>query len=412
MRCASDVIAGRKWIEIMATMNQARRWNGPALFSYGFRPFFLFAAVQAAIVVAIWMLWLDGASGLPGAFPPVAWHAHELLFGYASAVVAGFLLTAVPNWTGRLPVVGLPLVALFSLWLVGRAAMAANGYLHPLALAVLTLAFPAALLTLIAREVLAGRNNRNIKVVAVLAALCVAQICFHVEVWRAGASVFSERLALAAYLLLVMIVGGRIVPSFTTNWIKRENPGRLPTPFDRFDKVAMIVGGVALLAWVAMPAAPRAAPAFGALFVISGALHFARLVRWAPDRVWAEKLVAVLHVAYAFIPLGFALAAAAAFSGSRAPDMAAIHCWAIGGIGLMTLAVMTRATRGHTGNPLVAPPSTSLLYALLAAAALARIVAVFSQDSMGALTVAGVCWTLAFAGFALLYGPMCLLRRT
>ncbi|MFO1134855.1 MAG: NnrS family protein [Rhodoblastus sp.] len=395
----------------MATMNQARRWNGPALFSYGFRPFFLFAAIQAALAIAAWTLWLDGATGLPSAFAPVAWHAHELLFGYASAVVAGFLLTAVPNWTGRLPVVGLPLVGLFGLWLLGRAAMAASALLHPLALALLTLAFPVALLALVAREVLAGRNVRNIKVVAVLAALCLAQLCFHLEVWRSGASTFSERLAIAAYLLLVMIVGGRIVPSFTTNWIKRENPGRVPAPFDRFDKAAMVVGGVALFGWVAMPAAPRAAPLFGALFVVAGALHFVRLARWAPDRVWAEKLVAVLHVAYAFIPLGLALAAASAFTASRAFDMAAIHCWAIGGIGLMTLAVMTRATRGHTGNALVAPPSTSLLYALLAAAAIARVAAVFSQGSTVPLTIAGVCWTLAFAGFALLYGPMCLARR-
>lgn len=395
----------------MATMNQARRWTGPALFSYGFRPFFLFAAVQAAVVIAVWTLWLDGASGLPSGFAPVAWHAHELLFGYASAVVAGFLLTAVPNWTGRLPVVGLPLVGLFSLWLLGRAAMAASALLHPLALALLTLAFPAALLALIAREVLAGRNVRNIKVVAVLAVLCLAQTGFHIEVWRAGASVYSERLAIAGYLLLVMIVGGRIVPSFTTNWIKRENPGRVPAPFDRFDKATMIVGGAALLAWVAMPAAPGAAPVFGALFIVAGALNFARLVRWAPDRVWAEKLVAVLHVAYAFIPLGFALAATAAFTGSRAFDMAAIHCWAIGGIGLMTLAVMTRATRGHTGHALVAPPSTSLLYALLAGAAIARVAAVFLQDSTIPLTIAGLFWTLAFAGFALLYGPMCLSRR-
>jgi len=396
----------------MATMNQARRWNGPALFSYGFRPFFLFAAIQAALAIAVWTLWLDGASGLPSGFAPVAWHAHELLFGYASAVVAGFLLTAVPNWTGRLPVVGLPLVGLFALWLVGRAAMAASALLHPLALALLTLAFPVALCALIAREVLAGRNVRNIKVVAVLGVLCLAQLFFHVEVWRSGVSTFSERLAIAGYLLLVMIVGGRIVPSFTTNWIRRENPGRVPVPFDRFDKAAMIVGGAALLAWVAMPATSRVAPVFGALFVVAGALHFARLVRWAPDRVWGEKLVAVLHVAYAFIPLGFALAAASAFTGGRAFDLAAIHCWAIGGIGLMTLAVMTRATRGHTGNALVAPPSTSLLYALLAAAAIARIAAVFLQDSTAALTIAGLCWTLAFAGFAILYGPMCVGRRS
>ncbi len=326
--------------------------------------------------------------------------------------MAGFLFTAVPNWTGRLPVVGWPLVALFCLWLLGRGAMAASGVLGALPLALLTLAFPLTLTALIAREVLAGRNARNVKVVVVLVALCLAQLCFHLEVSRAGVATYSERLAIAAYLLLVMIVGGRIVPSFTTNWIKRENPGRVPAPFGRFDKAAMIVGGVALLAWVAMPAMPGASLALAVLFVLAGALHLVRVARWAPDRVWAEKLVAVLHLAYAFIPLGFVLAAIAAGAGSRAFDVAAIHCWAIGGVGLMTLAVMTRATRGHTGNALVAPPSTSLLYALLTVAALARIAAAFLQDGGPALTIAGVCWTLAFAGFVLLYGPMCLSRRT
>ena len=375
----------------MATMKQARQWKGPALFSYGFRPFFLFSGVYAALAIAVWTLWLDGAATMPAGFPPVAWHAHELLFGYAIAAVAGFLLTAVPNWTGRLPVVGLPLLALFGLWALGRLAMALGAFLPPVALALLTLAFPVALAVLIAREVLAGRNVRNVKVVIVLAALCLAQLCFHVEVARTGASVFSERLAIAAYLLLVMIVGGRIVPSFTTNWIKRENPGRLPVPFGSFDKVAMIVGG--------------------ALLVVAAILHAARLARWAPDRVWAGKLVAVLHVAYAFIPIGFALAAANTFTADRAFDMAAIHCWAVGAIGLMTLAVMTRATRGHTGHALVAPPSTSLLYVLLAVAALARIGAVFMQTATPLLTLAGIAWALAFAGFAIVYGPMCVAAR-
>lgn len=356
--------------------------------------------------------WLDGASGLPSGFAPVAWHAHELLFGYASAVVAGFLLTAVPNWTGRLPVVGLPLVGLFALWLVGRAAMAASALLHPLALALLTLAFPVALCALIAREVLAGRNVRNIKVVAVLGVLCLAQLFFHVEVWRSGVSTFSERLAIAGYLLLVMIVGGRIVPSFTTNWIpaRESRPGSRPVrPLRqggddrrrrRLARLGRDAGDATCGPGLRRAVRRRRRAAFRAARALG------------PRSRVGEKLVAVLHVAYAFIPLGFALAAASAFTGGRAFDLAAIHCWAIGGIGLMTLAVMTRATRGHTGNALVAPPSTSLLYALLAAAAIARIAAVFLQDSTAALTIAGLCWTLAFAGFAIFYRLMCVGRRS
>ena len=395
----------------MATMDRVRNWTGPALFSYGFRPFFFFGALYAAVAIMIWTLWLDGRGALPGTFPPLAWHAHELLFGYAIAVVAGFLLTAVPNWTGRLPVVGWPLVGLLCLWLAGRVAMAFAGVLQPLAAALLTLAFPLALLGLIAREVVAGRNMRNIKIVAVLAVLCLAQVGLHVEVWRTGASTYSARLALAAYLMLVMIVGGRIIPSFTTNWIKRENPGRTPAPFDGFDKVAMIFAGAALACWTALPAFAAASGVVGVLLGVSAVLHAVRVARWAPDRVWAEMLVAVLHVAYVFIPLGFAIAAAGALMRDAAFDIAAIHLWAIGAIGLMTLGVMTRATRGHTGHALVAPPSTSALYALLAFAAIIRFVAVFVSHNAIALTAAGVTWTLAFAGFAMVYGPMCLTRR-
>ncbi|MFV0279383.1 MAG: NnrS family protein [Rhodoblastus sp.] len=395
----------------MTTMKRVRRWDGPALFSYGFRPFFLFAAIQAALAVAAWTLWLDGATGLPSAFPPLAWHAHELLFGYASAVVAGFLMTAVPNWTGRLPVVGAPLIVLFGLWLVGRAAIMASGLMHPLVVALLTLIFPLVFLGVIAREVMAGKNIRNIKVVVALGVLGLAQIWFHIEVWRTGASVFGERLAIGAYLMLVMIVGGRIVPSFTTNWIKRANPGRAPAPFGLFDKIAMVAGGAALLVWFAAPAISAGKPAFVALLAIACALHVVRLLRWAPDRVWAERLVFVLHASYAFIPLGFGFAAASLWRSDHGLDLAAIHCWAIGGIGLMTLAVMTRATRGHTGRPLVAPPSTSALYVLVAIAALARIAATFVDNDTMLLTIAGLCWTLGFGGFALIYGPMCLSRR-
>lgn len=395
----------------MTTMDRVRGWAGPALFSYGFRPFFFFGALYAALAIGLWTLWLDGVGALPSTFPPLAWHTHELLFGYAFSVVAGFLLTAVPNWTGRLPVVGWPLVGLVCLWLAGRAAMALAGALHPLALALLTLAFPLALFGLIAREVYAGRNTRNIKVVAVLAVLCLAQIGIHVEVWRTGASTFSVRLALSAYLMLVMIVGGRIIPSFTTNWIKRENPGRTPATFDGFDKTAMIFAGAALACWTALPAVVAASPVVGVLLGLSAVLHAARLARWAPDRVWAEKLVAVLHIAYAFIPLGFAVAAASALMQDATSDIAAIHLWAIGAIGLMTLAVMTRATRGHTGRALVAPSSTIVLYALLAFAAMARFVAAFLQHNAVGLTIAGAAWTLAFAGFAAVYGPMCLTRR-
>lgn len=389
------------------TMARARAWTGPALFSYGFRPFFLFGGVYAGLLVAVWTLFQFGLAPLPSALPPLAWHAHELLFGYAPAVVAGFLLTAVPNWTGRLPVVGMPLVWLSALWLVGRFAVAFFGFVGPFALYALTIAFPLALAIVIGREIVAGGNWRNLKVLAAIVMLAVAQTLFHVELWRTGHPKLGERLAIATLVLLIAIIGGRIIPSFTINWIKRANPGRMPVPFSAFDKVAMVAAGVALLAWTALPLLGGRSSVVGAFLGATALMHFVRLARWAPDRTLREPLVTVLHVAYAFVPLGFVLAALEAWRGDAALETATIHTWAVGAIGLMTVAVMTRATRGHTGHALTAPPSTVAVYGALFVAALARICAALLPAHASLLIgVAGAAWALAFLGFALVYGPL------
>jgi uncharacterized protein involved in response to NO len=394
------------------TMALQRAWRGPALFSYGFRPFFFFGALHAALMVALWVPWYLGFLGLPSAFPPVVWHSHELLFGYVPAIVAGFLLTAVPNWTGRLPVVGWPLAGLFALWLLGRLAVAFSVNLSPLAVALLSLAFPAALLAVLAREIAAGKNWRNLKVVAGVAVLIVAQALFHHEVWRYGRSTYGDHLAITATLMLIMIVGGRIIPSFTINWLKQNKPGPLPTPFNRFDQIAMVTGAAALAGWVAAPSLPTLQPVLAALLALAGLLQAARQIRWRPERTLAEPLVTVLHVAYAFVPLGFLLAANALWTGTSPATTGATHAWTVGAVGLMTLAVMTRATRGHSGRPLTAPAGTVAIYALMFAAALARIVAaLLPETAFVALSLAGLAWTAAFLTFALLYAPMLLLPR-
>ncbi len=395
------------------TMMQQRAWKGPALFSYGFRPFFLFGAVHGAVMVAIWVPWYFGLVSFPSSFAPVVWHSHELLFGYVPAIVAGFLLTAVPNWTGRLPVVGWPLAALFGLWLAGRVAVSGSAYLSPLAVALTTLAFPAALWAVLAREIAAGRNWRNLKVLAGVGALTLAQALFHLEVWRYGRAAYGDRLAVTAALALIMIVGGRIVPSFTTNWLKRHNPGPLPSAFGRFDRTAMVVGIAALGAWVAAPSVPQFSKPIAGWLALAGALQLARQARWRPERTLAEPLVIMLHVAYLFVPAGFLLAAAALWRGEASVATGAIHAWTVGAVGLMTLAVMTRATRGHTGEPLIAPASTVVIYALMTTAALARILAaLLPVTAMVALALAGLTWIAAFSLFVVIYGPLLLRPRT
>lgn len=358
-------------------------------------------------MLALWVPWHLGLIALPSAFAPVAWHSHELLFGYVPAIVAGFLLTAVPNWTGRVPVVGWPLAGLAALWLLGRIAVAASLGVPPVLIALLTLAFPLALGVVIGREIVAGRNWRNLKVLAGVAVLALAQALFHYEVWRHGRATYGDHLALAATLMLIMIVGGRIVPSFTTNWLKRENPGPQPAPFGAFDKASMIVAATALAGWVAAPAWPAMGAGFGVLLIVAGALQAVRLLRWQGHRTLAEPLVTVLHVGFAFIPLGFGLAGFALVTGADAVATGATHAWTVGAIGMMTLAMMTRSTRGHTGRALTAPLGTIAIYALMLLAVAARLTAVFAASwAAPSPALAAIAWVGAFGLFIVLYGPM------
>jgi uncharacterized protein involved in response to NO len=373
--------------------------------SYGFRPFFLAGALHAAATVALWVPAYLGITTTPGALPPIAWHSHELLFGYVPAIVAGFVLTAVASWTGRPPVRGPLLGVLVMLWLLGRIAIAASAGLGMPVVIATSLAFPLALLAVVGREIIAGRSWRNLKVLAGLAVLVAAQGLFHAEIWMAGQTTWADHLAVAATITLVLIVAGRIVPNFTANWLRQHNPGPVPAAFGSFDRISVSTAVLALAAWTALPALANLAAPVGGLLLTAGCLELARQSRWQPHRTLAEPLVTVLHVAYSFVPLGFLLAGATLLAGG--PATAATHAWTIGAVGLMTLAVMTRATRGHTGRPLTAPPATVAIYAGILVAVAARLVTAYVPGSVTvALPVAAAGWVLAFTGFAIAYGPM------
>lgn len=392
------------------TSEQVRAWNGPAVLSFGFRPFFLGGAVWAAVAMALWMPMLSGHLSLPTAFDPVSWHAHEFLFGYLGAIVAGFLMTAVPNWTGRMPVVGWPLAGLFGLWLAGRVAVAVAVYLPLPAVVAVDLAMPVVLAAFIAREIAAGRNWRNLPVLAALAALISGNGVFH---WEAASGAYAAqgygfRLGLAAALMMIALVGGRIVPSFTRNWLVKHGGGALPVPpMQRFDKLALAILLAAMLLWIIRPQAE----ATGMALLLAGFLQLVRLVRWRGGRTGREPLVWVLHAGYLFLPLG-ALGLGAGLVLPGAVGMAAAqHLWMAGAIGVMTMAVMTRASLGHTGRPLTAGPGTLTLYLLLIASTLARFAAgLYPEHAVWLYDVAGMTWLAGFAGFAVLYGPL-LVRR-
>ncbi len=328
-----------------------------------------------------------------------------MLYGYVAASIAGFLLTAIPNWTGRLPVSGWPLAGLAALWLAGRAAILFSADIGGVAAAAIDVSFLATLAAVAAREIIAGKNWRNLRVLSVLGVLIAGNVVFHAEVLMRGAADYGIRIAIAAIILLISLIGGRVVPSFTNNWLARNNPGRRPVPFARFDMATIALSALALVAWIAAPAVH----ASGALLLLAGVMQALRLARWAGDRTFSDRLVLVLHVGYAFVPLGFLLIGASTFT-EAVPTSAGIHAWTAGAVGLMTLAVMTRATLGHTGRALQAGPATQAIYALVLLAALLRIVAAFT-GSLALIEIAGAAWIAGFACFVAFYGPLLILRK-
>jgi len=390
-----------------SSAQQIRTYQGLALFSYGFRPFFLFGAVCGALALTLWLPMLSGHLILPTAFSPVQWHVHELIYGYVPAIAAGFLLTAVPNWTGRLPIVGMPLMALFSIWVAGRIAVATSVLVTPVIAAAFDLLFLIALGAVIAREIVAGKNWRNLKVLAAVAVLLAGNAVFHWETVAGHASGYGIRIGLAATLMLIMLVGGRIIPSFTRNWLARRAPGRLPIAFDNADMVVMVASAVALLFWIASPDSRPTAW----LAIAAATLNTWRLSRWAGERTAAEPLVLILHVAFAFVPVGFALLAMAILSPTVVAPTGAIHGWTAGAIGLMTLAVMTRASLGHTGQALTATRPIQAIYAAATISVVARIVAAFHVWREPMLHLAAFAWVAAFLGFVIVYGPLLISRR-
>jgi uncharacterized protein involved in response to NO len=382
----------------MPPIPRTKPYDGPALFSYGFRPFFLGASLFAGIAVALWLPAYFGELTLPTAYPSLYWHIHEMIYGYGAAAVAGFTLTAIPNWTGGLPLQGGKLIALSGLWLAGRLAMAFSALIGAIPAAAIDLAFLATLIVFVARELSHGGQSHNRKVAVALAVLWLGDLVFHIEAIAQGYANYGVRIGLAALLLLITLIGGRIIPSFTRNWLARMNPGALPAPADRWDVAAIILTAIALAGWIAAPSAMLVG---WALFA-AGLAQAARLARWRGWRAWRDRLVLVLHVAYLFVPIGFLLTALSAFG--LAPESAGVHAWAIGAIGGMTIAVMSRAALGHTGRALIASPAVQAVYALLFGAAIARICAALAPEhGVAALHVAAFAWIAAFLGFAIAY---------
>lgn len=372
------------------------RW--PALLQSGFRPFFLLAGLQASLFLTLWVAgWLLGWR-VPMGDTPILWHGRAMLFGFASAALAGFLLTAVPNWTEAGPVRGARLAALVLAWL---AAQALSLLPFPLAFAAADLGFWLLLIALIAPGILKRNARRNGVFVVILSVLTGLDLLWHASLIydRADLALTALQAALGLYLLAIAIIGGRIVPAFTIGGLRQAGHPATIAPAPRLGLAAIVI----LVAAIAAKIAGLLPGLQAALFLAAAVLHALRLQRWWRREILPLPIVWSLHLGYAFLPLGFALEAAAALD--LVPGSAATHALGSGAVALMILAVMTRASLGHTGRRPDAPPLTVLAYLLVAAGALLRVITAFGLGaaSQPLLIAAGLLWAAGFAVFVVGY---------
>jgi uncharacterized protein involved in response to NO len=367
-----------------------------ALWNLGFRPFYLLASVFAALSVALWAC--EYAGYLPAAYLRVPiWHGHEMLFGYVLAVVTGFLFTAVRNWTGQSTPTGALLAAYAALWVAGRVLVLTP---YTVAAAFVNAAFPLAVAVGIGIPLVRSGNRRNYFFIALLGVLSVTTLAVHLSflgILRLPQLV-SVQVGLDAVLFIMVVMGGRVIPMFTNNGI----PGVQATRHPLVEKLAL--GGV--LALFAADLLQASATVVAVLALAVAAAHAARLYLWQPWRTWHAPLVWILHAAYAWIVIYLVLRALAALG--LIADPLAVHALTVGAIGGLTIGMMTRTARGHTGRPLTADGFELTCYVLIQLAALIRVFGGMLLPGIYLATVvaSAICWSSAFALYAIRYWPV------
>lgn len=373
--------------------------NGMTFFALGFRPFFLFAGIGAVLLLALWLLVYHGTLAAPGYYGGVAWHGHEMLFGYAVAVVAGFLLTAVRNWTGIQTPRYRPLAGLTLLWLLGRVVP-----FVPMVPGWLVAAIDFSLLPLLALGIAVplfkSRQPSNIPFVFILLALAVANGLFHAELlgWAEGTLQAGIRLAVGLLVLLIAVMGGRVIPFF----IERGLPGVRNRNWPWLEIPAIVSALLFVLADLFVPGS-------GVAVVVSfaaAAIHLLRVAGWYHHRMWGVSLLWVLFVGYLWVGIGLLLHALAGLG--LVNPMLALHAFAVGAVGILTLGMMARVAIGHTGRMMQAHPLMGWSFALVTLAALVRVVVpmFFPALYLRWIDVAGLLWLLAFVAFVVIYFPI------
>ncbi|HYD67212.1 NnrS family protein [Azospirillum sp.] len=393
----------------MSATGSSPRIHLPLLVSYGFRPFFLFAGVSAFGLVAAWLAVLAHGTWPAGPIAPAHWHAHEMLFGFTASAIAGFLLTAVPSWTGTTARSGWWLGVLVGLWLAGRAVVFPGLGVPPVAAALIDLAFFPMLGVALAAPLIKAGKARNTAFLGLLALLGTANLLFHLE-WLGvlGNGVKQgEALGIGVVLMMIAVVGGRIIPAFTRNALAMQG---IKAEVSSVQTLEYVVLGSTLLMIPADLILPGSVVA-GLLALVAAVAHGLRLARWQGLKTLDQPIVWVLHAGYAWVPVGLALKAAALLGGFVA-ETAWLHAITTGAFATMILAVMTRASLGHTGRPLVVGKPIAWAYRLLIVAAAARVLAA-EVDALywPLLDLAGLAWLATFAIYLAVYAPILLSPR-
>jgi len=368
-----------------------------ALFRLGFRPFYLLAAAWAALTVPLWIAQFAGVLPPPASYPGMLWHAHEMTFGFALAVIVGFLLTAGRVWTGLPTPTGARLAGLAGLWIVARIF----NYVGPVALAmVFDAAFILASMLAIGVVLMKARNYRNLFVLAVLTAFLIANSLFHLAV--AGridlSPLQATRFFVFVIVVLTCVIGGRVIPTFTANALRGVRQWRNP----RLDQAALAATVLALL----LALLPVAAALTALACFVAAALQFVRLAGWNPWATRGTPILWILHVSYAWIPIGLVLVALAGLG--IVPESAGVHALTIGAIGGLIIGMITRTALGHTARPLKAGRIETSAYVLVQLAVLLRLTPLLlpALPYLPWTTAAAAAWSLAFTVYLVKYVPM------
>jgi len=373
------------------------------IFQNSFRPFFIAAGIWATLAVPFWLLNYFGIMIVIDNFNILLWHQHEILYGFVAAAIAGFILTAIPNWTGRLPIKNKPLAILVFLWILGRVGFLTTAIFGTITTSLMDLPFLIVLVLVIMREIVSGKNWRNLPVIILISFFTLGNILVHLQIHEIiDSAELGIRLSTFVLSILLALIAGRIVPSFTRNWLAQNKANKFPRPFGNIDKISLISLVVFVFAQVIIPHHQ----ATSLLALLAGLLHGIRFIRWKVWMTLAEPLIWILHVGYMWLCVALVLIGLSGLT-DFVPYTSSYHALTVGAFSTMILAVMTRASLGHTGRTIKATLGTTTIFIFITIAAILRVYEPFINESGSLiLSLSGIFWTLSFALFIFIYFPI------